>query len=304
MHRDSGGLYLRVSPKGKRTWVKRDRSNYGDKWVKIGEYPAISLADARRVCNGVRLDVSVTAAKKLYLSKLSVRRLDLVEELLKELPETLSISKVAIVNLLQKKATTAPVMANRMLTRWKDFYEFCTQQGWIETNPLAGVLRKFVGGKEEAKDRVLTDEEIYSLKHPVLLYMLLTGLRSTEAIYSLTHSSTKNIPTKTPGYKHTLPRSHLIQYALKQKIDLPASHLTLSNYLRRKNVGYTPHDLRRTFATRVASLGVEPYVIEKLLGHKMPGVMAVYNHAEYWPERNASQRLWDKALIALLRSST
>jgi integrase len=244
----------------------------------------------------------VADAKKLYMSKLSVKRPDLIDELLRELPDSLSISKVDIVNKLQKKAAKAPVMANRMLTRWKDFYEFCTQQGWIETNPLAGVLRKFVGGKEEAKDRVLTDEEIYSLKHPVLLYMLLTGLRSTEAIYSLTYSTTKNIPTKTPGYKHTLPRSHLIQYALKQKIDLPASHLTLSNYLRRKIVGYTPHDLRRTFATRVASLGVEPYVIEKLLGHKMPGVMAVYNHAEYWPERVAAQRLWDKALIALWRS--
>lgn len=28
---------------------------------------------------------------------------------------------------------------------------------------------------------------------------------------------------------------------------------------------------------------------------------AVYNHAEYWAERNAAQRLWDKKLISLVR---
>lgn len=40
-----------------------------------------------------------------------------------------------------------------------------------------------------------------------------------------------------------------------------------------------------------------------LLGHKMQGVMAVYNHAEYWAERHAAQRVWDKKLISLWRTA-
>jgi hypothetical protein len=39
-----------------------------------------------------------------------------------------------------------------------------------------------------------------------------------------------------------------------------------------------------------------------MLNHKMEGVMAVYNHAEYWPERVAAQRLWDRKLQELRRS--
>jgi len=49
----------------------------------------------------------------------------------------------------------------------------------------------------------------------------------------------------------------------------------------------------------MADLGVAPHVIEKLLSHQMQGVMAVYNRAEYWPERLAAQALWDAKLREL-----
>jgi integrase len=64
---------------------------------------------------------------------------------------------------------------------------------------------------------------------------------------------------------------------------------------------FTPHDLRRTFATRLSDLGVAPHVIEKLLNHKMPGVMAVYNRADYWPERVAAMEMWCKKVGELRR---
>lgn len=38
------------------------------------------------------------------------------------------------------------------------------------------------------------------------------------------------------------------------------------------------HDLRRTFATHLGeTLNIDPVVIEKCLGHKMPKIMATYN---------------------------
>jgi hypothetical protein len=46
-------------------------------------------------------------------------------------------------------------------------------------------------------------------------------------------------------------------------------------------------------------LGVEPYVVEKLVNHTMTGVMAVYNHAEYEDKRIAAAKLWSKHLIAI-----
>jgi integrase len=55
---------------------------------------------------------------------------------------------------------------------------------------------------------------------------------------------------------------------------------------------WTPHDLRRTLATQLNELGVLPHVVEKILNHKMQGVMAVYNQAEYWEDKVKALNLW------------
>jgi integrase len=62
---------------------------------------------------------------------------------------------------------------------------------------------------------------------------------------------------------------------------------------------WTLHDLRRTFATRLAELGVAPHVIERLLNHvtgTVSGVAAVYNRASYMSEMRAAIELWERYL--------
>jgi integrase len=55
------------------------------------------------------------------------------------------------------------------------------------------------------------------------------------------------------------------------------------------------HDLRRTAATRMADLGVQPHIIEAVLnhmsGHKA-GVAGIYNRAAYTEEKRAALTLW------------
>lgn len=55
---------------------------------------------------------------------------------------------------------------------------------------------------------------------------------------------------------------------------------------------FTPHDLRRTAATRMADISVHAHIVEKILNHKMKGVMAVYNYAEYLDERQQALIAW------------
>ena len=86
---------------------------------------------------------------------------------------------------------------------------------------------------------------------------------------------------------------------LKLATTPPRDHRVLSHALRRLEQQFTPHDLRRTFASRLSDLGVMPHVIEKMLNHKMEGVMAVYNRAEYWSERVEAQKVWDRKLREL-----
>jgi integrase len=63
------------------------------------------------------------------------------------------------------------------------------------------------------------------------------------------------------------------------------------------------HDIRRTVATRMADLGVQPHIIEAVLnhvsGHKA-GVAGVYNRAAYAAEKVAALELWAKHIDRLV----
>lgn len=64
------------------------------------------------------------------------------------------------------------------------------------------------------------------------------------------------------------------------------------------------HDLRRTLATRMADLGVQPHVIEAVLnhvsGHKA-GVAGVYNRSLYSAEKRAALTLWAEHIMSLVQ---
>lgn len=62
------------------------------------------------------------------------------------------------------------------------------------------------------------------------------------------------------------------------------------------------HDLRRTVATRLSELGAPPHVIEKILGHHMGGVMAVYNLHDYMDDQRAWLKVWHDHLVKLIGS--
>jgi integrase len=100
-----------------------------------------------------------------------------------------------------------------------------------------------------------------------------------------------------------------------RKADLPVDDKAISKALRDRQREYplkgrtkasatlkleggdwSPHDLRRTFATRLADLGVMPHVIERCLNHTMQGVMAVYNRHDYLQERREALDLWGAEL--------
>jgi hypothetical protein len=61
------------------------------------------------------------------------------------------------------------------------------------------------------------------------------------------------------------------------------------------------HDLRRSAATGMADLGVQPHVVEAVLnhvsGHKA-GVAGVYNRASYEKEKRAALCMWAEHVIA------
>lgn len=66
---------------------------------------------------------------------------------------------------------------------------------------------------------------------------------------------------------------------------------------------WTIHDIRRTVATRMAELGVQPHIIEAVLnhvsGHK-GGVAGIYNRATYDKEKREALNLWAEHVAAVV----
>jgi integrase len=55
------------------------------------------------------------------------------------------------------------------------------------------------------------------------------------------------------------------------------------------------HDLRRTAATQMGELGVQPHIIEAILNHysgHRAGVAGVYQRAKYEPEMRSALQRW------------
>ena len=59
---------------------------------------------------------------------------------------------------------------------------------------------------------------------------------------------------------------------------------------------FTPHDFRRTISTRLSEQGILPHVTEKMLGHELGGVMAVYNKHDWINDQLEAYELWCKMI--------
>ena len=328
MYADENGLYLQVYATGKKAFLLRRQSGGKQKKEVLGHYPAMGLAEARaavkRAKSGVvsktlqeAFDLYYVGLKKDFRDPAQTKRMmerDVLSKLGKS--ELTALKRQDYTDILQRVVDRgSPVMANRLLVQTSRFLGYCEQKGWLEENPLERVSRRAVGGREKSRERALSWDEISSLleyltsdSHKTragtrwaLLGDLLTGQRATEVLrMEDTGLPWLEGPAKTSPYK--VPLTPLVRLWMRLKPDrVPSSHVVMARAVLTAGFTFTPHDLRRTFASRLADLGVMPHVIEKMLNHKMEGVMAVYNRAEFWNERVAAQRLWDHKLLELYK---
>ena len=62
---------------------------------------------------------------------------------------------------------------------------------------------------------------------------------------------------------------------------------------------FTPHDLRRTAATRMAESGERDEVIDAILNHAKQGVIKVYNQFKYDAQKQLALESWARKLTAI-----
>lgn len=185
MREKSGeGFGIRVLPSGTKTWFTIYRRGKEKARLGHGQYPAVSLADARALHRQARdllkqgkdpaeikrkekVAETVAELAKQYIerwAKLRKRSWKEDERILYKdvLPawgkrRAKEITRKDIIALLEKIAKRGPVMANRTFACIRKMYGWAVSVGILETSPCYGIQAP---SKEEPKDRVLTQDEI------------------------------------------------------------------------------------------------------------------------------------------------
>jgi integrase len=202
------------------------------------------------------------------------------------------------------------------------FYGWAIEGGLADQNPVVG-SRKFV--KADPRERVLSDDELRSVWNAadpgkdfgrILRLLVLTGCRRQE-IGSLKWSGV-DLKAKTitiPGDRaknhqaYTLP---LMPAALDILKSIPrvgefvfAGKRGFNDWTKQKKLlndgiaEWNIHDLRRTFRTGLARLGVRPDVAERAVNHVKKDIEKVYDVYDYKAEISSALKRWHDHVMSV-----
>ena len=250
------------------------------------------------------------------------------------------INRCDVVRILDDMvAKGAPTRANRALAAIKKLMNWCIDRGVMETSPVASLKSPT---KEVPRDRVLTDDELSMCWHAgasegypfaqFLWLLILTGQRRGE-VSGMRWSEidldkgTWTLPAKRVknATSHIVPLATLAISILQSVPRFQGSDLVFTTngttpisgfgrFKRRLDEAtgidaedWRFHDLRRTMATNMAMMRVQPHIIEAVLNHKtgiVSGVAATYNRHAYLDEKREALELWADHVEVLFGEDT
>nr|WP_257606162.1 site-specific integrase [Ferrimonas balearica] len=228
--------------------------------------------------------------------------------------------------IFDEMSAAYPVAAANVLQMCKQALKYCSLRQFAVNNSLSNLTPSDVSKGAESRDRVLSDRELADLwccvnrqKLPdyyqeILRLAVVFGCRTGELRRS--RWTEWDLEGRTWTIKETSKAGNRVVRPIPERV-LPwlrqlnsqfgstgyllgqlKQDATVSQYCRLlwkhfdHREPWTAHDIRRTVVTRLNELGVAPYVVEKLVGHTMGRVMAVYNKAHYVAEQEQALNLW------------
>ncbi len=96
--------------------------------------------------------------------------------------------------------------------------------------------------------------------------------------------------------KAGIPRKNRFEHISPDTLNVALKRLPLAEIEH-----FTVHDMRRTARTHMAALGVDRFVAERALNHKVRDVEGVYNQYDYFEERTNALSRWALMLSAISR---
>jgi integrase len=254
------------------------------------------------------------------------------------------IQQADIASVLRAIRLKHPTTANRVRSTLASFFGWAISEGMVASNPVTGTkatkekTRERVLGDAELRLiwNALPDNHYGS----ILKLLALTGQRAGE-IAGLRWSEIKGDVLVLPSERtknhqqHSVPLSEPARSIIEAQLRRPARRPGTDTGVRDLIFGFgdgpfcgwgkpkealdrriaevtgrplphwTPHDLRRTFSTRIAELGVQPHVIEVILNHIggfRAGVAGVYNRYAYDAEKRTALSTWADHLMAIVEN--
>jgi integrase len=300
--------------------------------VRLGQDPAAAKAESQ-----ARAAETFGAAIQPFLQW---QRTRVRPSTLRPIERHLVINLAALhslpINQMDRRAIAAqlarmhrsPVQANRTRSTLATFLNWAMREGLIDSNP-ALATNKY---PERSRDRVLSNAELRAvwLALPesdfgdIVKILALTGQRASEiadlqwdeinfdkGVIELPPHRVKN------GRRHTVPMSSAVRTILEQRdqsgkfVFGRSGSRGFSGWSWCKEHLYevlgfsdfTIHDLRRSAATGMAEIGIQPHIIEAVLnhisGHK-GGIAGVYNKAAYEAEKVTALNRWASHVAAIV----
>jgi integrase len=243
-----------------------------------------------------------------------------------------AIARRDVIKLIDSIADAgSPVQANRVSAYLSKLFNWCLSRDIIEASPAVRIEKPAV---EVARDRTLDDSEIRQIWAvvdtlpypfgPCFKLLLITGQRRNE-VARMTWAELDGHTWTIPAERTKNKRAHVVplpDQAVNIVETLPRfaggdcvfttthGRSPISGFGKAKDriteavegiPHWTPHDLRRTAATRMAELGIPGDHIGRVLNHTPRGVTAaVYDKHTYLKEKARALQAWANRLDSII----
>jgi integrase len=245
-----------------------------------------------------------------------------------------AVDQRAVAHLLtQVENSSGAVTANRLRANMSAMYTWALKEGIAAGNPVVNTYKR----EERPRDRVLSDQEIAVIWQAlpegnygdIVKLLILTGQRANE-IARLKWHEIESWQIVLPRERtkndraHTVPLGHTAISILKQQTPRNGTDFVFggrrdaafADWFHAKRAldaqlehngaplpRWVIHDIRRSVATGMADIGIQPHVIEAVLnhisGHK-GGIAGIYNRAQYSAEKAQALARWDEHICSVV----
>ena len=237
------------------------------------------------------------------------------------------ITRSDVRELIREKTHTSPIAANRVLALVRKIFNWALDEDIITASPAV----RLKAHPENERERVLNEEEIRDfwraceqMGHPfgpLFRLLLVTAQRRSETS-EIRWSDIQDNDWLLPGERTKTGRGHLVplsSLALEILQDVPETGAYVfssgmrgdnpvsgwSKAKRRCNelsgiADWRLHDLRRTVATGMRSLGIDRLIVSKVLNHAEAGITRVYDRYAADPEKRHAMAAWANKIEGIL----